>query len=164
MESKLGLSKDDIREAICHPVEERRLATPVYTIILYTAVIRGETFVITSYYRDQDFYIDYTFKVKKELVDKVQSSNPVSILVELANRFGIDVVVAGLKGKFLFNETTPLNASHQFSLQNLTREYSRLGLAFIFAHDFIEGGNPYLECTIAFNIDRMSYFRWLSAG
>ena len=113
--------------------------------------VNGYTLRISRAYR---LYFDYK--------EKVAELTPVQLLNEFANRFGLEVTVGRLKGKFLFDQKIPID--HGVSPTQLVSVHNPNNHAFtqeMWMRINEKEEERVVDCALVFCIDNTRYIKYL---
>jgi len=106
--------------------------------------------------------ITRAFKVYSDFHPDVESLTPIQLLIEIAERFGLEVTVGRLKGKLLFNQKVPISeavsGTQLVSIQN-PKDHSFLQEMAVMITQ--EGDQRIANCSLVYCIDTDTYTRYL---
>jgi hypothetical protein len=157
---KFHIPRQLVRDAITNPLELHSTSYKGLKLNFYTKDIVGDELLLIIAREDNSkLVIDYTFRIKADLLKATDLQNPLTILQKFIERFGLNVVVGEQKSKFIFEEEIniqPNNAQNILNIEN-PNNHSFITSSFI----KIDNSKTKIECAMVFALDVNDYQEWL---
>lgn len=160
VENKLGLTRDVVRSAISSPEQEQKLVSQGLVLYLYLGTIRDSddwVLVLTSV-RERDLEVLLAFRLKQDLLDDANTSEPLLLLKAFAERFGAPITVGSKTAKFIVDERIPVNSTRVAEILKVPPIPDSFSSMFFRVVE--EGGALFAQCALGFYIPASGYRAW----
>jgi hypothetical protein len=148
--SLIGFSSSEDFKAIFYLKHEVKMEGKPYLLIATHELKEGNT------------YVDFALKIYPDFIDRIEELNPIEILRELANEFGLMIKIGKQSSKFIYKELLPLKVgSNQTRIVSIENPQNHSFIQSIFVK--IDKSKSKIICALAFCIDSSRYATWLHA-
>lgn len=121
-------------------------------------------YILLAYGRldNDELNVDMAFKFYDDLVPKFDHIQPVQMLYELANEFGLEVTVGRLTTKFIFNQSIIVEKDAVANLVSISNPLNHSFAQSMFIKHSSEGAKTKVDCALVFCIDTIEYLNYLN--
>ncbi|HKQ22207.1 MAG TPA: hypothetical protein VJS91_09220 [Nitrososphaeraceae archaeon] len=162
-EKKFGIRRMDVIQTYTYPDKEQKLLAQGLKIYLYLKKIVDKYILVHGIQRgvNGNFEIIGAYKLKEELVTRAGTLEPLSLIKELANDFGLTIKVGNQTSKFIYNELIPTRIQDPTKLVQVSNPDDHSFMTnFLFRIDNQSNQNK-AQCAIVFCLDTTNYLKYL---
>jgi hypothetical protein len=154
----------DVIWAVTHPIQKQKLQITELTVLLFLSKdpVSNKYLITIGEYTDNEYILRQCLKLRSDLIEKVGTDEPLVLLRQLANNFGIEQKVGEQKSKFFFRESVKVRIGTKrpklMSIFPHEKEVIHVvyGLYYIYREE-----TGIVEIALAFSLDADLYTAWL---
>lgn len=156
---KLGIKEEMVRNAIQNPHETQTIEFKGLVLTFYLSKVKDNNMILILTKSDNNtINIEHALLIRKDLTKAIELKKPISILQELAEKFGLIINVGSYRGKFLFQEVIKINPAETTSLVKIENPDNHSFTQSMYLKISKEG---LAECALAFALDTDKYLQWI---
>src|SRR3990170_1215925 len=169
-QDKFKITKEQVRQAIKFPDTQQAVEFDDLEIGLFVQKRKstaGKTHLLVCARKSgEDWIVDLAFKILPDLASSLYSLEPVIVLQQFVQRFGLAIRIGQQLNRFVFNERIPIDPASK----DVTKIVEVINPA---NHPFLQGMYIKIEqqhnsmaanCALAYAIDTEEYTAWLNGG
>lgn len=166
IKTKFGISREFVRHALEKPIAQSNINIDNIEFVLF---IEHVSFSTQEYYllviarkEDDKLFVDLAFKILPSLINDIRTIEPIVVLQEFAQRFGLSIRIGNQLNKFIIGEEVLIDDSSEADeIVEIVNPYN---------HSFINTINIMIEevknqkvlkCRFVYCIDTDKYSEWL---
>ena len=111
---------------------------------------------------NDELNVDMAFKFYDDLVPNFDHIQPVQMLYELANEFGLGVTVGSLTTKFIFNQSIIAEKDMAANLVSIANPLNHSFAQSMLIKHSSEEEKTKVDCALVFCIDTIEYLNYLN--
>lgn len=158
----VNITEGDIIYSVNHPLQRQKLEIDGLTLLLFLSKKENaEKFLLTvGEYSNNEYVVRQCLRLRPELVEKAGTFEPLILLRQLAENFGLEQKIGQKKAKFFYREFVKINerikGNSIFSIR-VPEETS----SFVSGAYYKRSEYGVIELALAFSLDLESYKNWL---
>ncbi len=111
---------------------------------------------------NDELNVDMAFKLYDDLISNFNQTQPVQMLYELANVFGLEVTVGKLTTNFIFSQSIIIEEGAAANLVSIANPLDHSYAGSMLIKQSSEGEKIKVDCTLVFCIDTTEYLEYLN--
>lgn len=155
-EKRLGLVKQEVIDTFTIPDKEQKLLAQGLTIRLYVKRFEKYYLLMCGQSGMEGYIVDLVFKIKPDW----ELKEPLTMLMTLAEKFGLPVRIGQQKSRFIYNEFIPI-VGGIVKLIDVSNPENHSMVATVMVKIIEQDGRRYAQCALGFAIDLIVYLKWL---
>jgi hypothetical protein len=156
-----GFIKKRLRKVISTPDKKDDIVFDGLRLTIYSKESPDFTDIVAVKWKPEPAMASFAFRAFPDLCDKpLRDLDPTSIVSYMANRFGVDVSIAGKKSKFIFKDQWAMATGTPG--ENLVR-FARPQNHAYQAIQFYKGTPQLVTVAIVFCLDMTEYSNWFNS-
>jgi hypothetical protein len=164
---KFGITRNHVRDALNSPDSQSAITLEDFEIVYYIKRIlhsKGKLYLLVATHKiAEDIFVDLAFRILPELISDINTIEPIIVLQELIQRFGLTIRIGYQLNKFIFREIIPIDNSNsdETQLVQIINPNNHSFLQSIFMKIENQGSVKIVNCAMAFCIDTDEYSEWV---
>lgn len=167
-QDQFHISREQVRQTVTSPDAHQIMKLDELELGFFIKRITrpdGDFFVLVCAHRSgDDWLIELGFKLLPEIVTGLGTLEPLIVLQQFAQRFGLGVRIGHQFNRFIFREEIPLEqqATDPTALVQIVNPSNHSFIQSVLVRIDNQGGTPIARCAIAYAIDTDQYIAWLT--
>ena len=153
-----NIAEAEIVRTVNSPLQKQRLQFDDLTILLFLSQdsISRKFLLILGDYSDNEYHVKQCLRLRPELIEKAANNEPLVLLRQLTDNFGLNLRFGQKKAKFFFRDTIRITNSKQTHFSVYRQEKT-----FFYAGAYFKEFSGFIKVAIAFSLNLNSYKNWL---
>jgi len=164
-----GIKKELVQQVLDNPESESRVVLDELILGFYIKRVvidkKDYCLLVCTRIQDNSIFVDLAFKILPELVITIKTVEPIIVLQELAQKFGLSIRIGSQLNKFIVRETIPIEKGVETTnIVNIINPKNHSFLQSIYLKIQQQNDTQLINCAIAYCIDTDKYRAWLQGN
>ena len=163
--SKFNVLEKEVIETIKGPDEIKRINLDSnHQLLFYLKKLSvGYYLLVDCQLRENQNVVQYAYKIYPDFMEQINSNDPMIVLEQFANKFGLEIQIGGFVEKFIAGDSFPVGIGQQpQNIVNISNPQNHSFLQSMMMRVRNEGQFQILDVSLAYCIDTTEYQKYLS--
>jgi len=166
-ESKFNISKERVQKALAHPDAHEIINLEDLELGLFIKlehILTTDTYLLVCARKDNaNWLIDVAFMIPTDIVDRSRPLEPIIVLQQFVQKFGLAIRIGSQYNKFIFKELIRIDQQSEdiFKVVEIINPSNHNFIQQMFLKLEQDGERKNINCALAFCIDEDEYSSWL---